>query len=505
MTIESYSHWLKRQDFTLTNAQLKKIEKEILDEVRLLKDLSVSDQLLYLKKSEVKNFLTRYKEKNLSGHIHFAERMIWRPKGKADFRFIQPELVLTRNEFTVDAYDIWGQKREKTFEPNDDYKTHWDILRTLVSRAPNNSSVGVNLAYLVIDKVTKQYLGIIRLSSAAFRITSIFKDLGLTKDIQKEKNSKLNCVANGQTIVPTQPFGSAFLGGKLLSLLCLSKQVADDWEENNGFKLASVHTTSLYGTETGTQYSGLTGYWNELPENSKGEAVVELSEDTYEHLKEYLRHIDPQKYWQLFHEKVDTGFNKVREVKGTALKSVYRRLGLSVTDYTNHAPRGVYSSHLYKNTREYLRGEINESQLIPNFDNSIEALTDYWRYGEMGDTSSLVTSAYLNRLKKSTTDLSPTIALGRVNKSTAIDYVSQLKEKDANFIPAKETKIELRNPEKKEGYRKRKKQLGMVKGRIDFKNQPLPTNIDWYLKLPTMTWDEIQTIYGNQFSENKTD
>jgi len=500
--------WQKqRKTNSLSSAELKKIEKEITNEVLFLKSLSIGDQLLYQKKAEVTDFIQRYKDNQNIGHIHYTKRMIWRPKGKTDFRRIEPELILVRTGFPVTAYDIWGAKREKLLLPTDPYRTHWDILRTLVSRAPNNNAPGVNLSYLVVDKVTRQYLGVIRLSSAAYRITPIFNEIGFSRDIQKQAKSKLNCVANGQTIVPTQPFGSALLGGKLCSLLCLSKQVAHDWEENNGFKLVSVHTTSLYGSETGTQYSGLDGYWNELSQQTKNNStVIELTKPTYKKLKQYLEIIDPERYWATFHQKSDTtGMNKQREAKTQALHYVYRHIGLTENEFLQNAPRGIYSSFLYKNAKEYLRGEIDEAQLIPAFDNSVEALTDFWRFGQMGDTTSLITQQYQERLKQTSIKQPSVMSVGRVNKTTALDYVAQLKETDTTYSQTKTTKIELRNPEKKQGYRMRKKQIGMVKGRLDFNNQRLPTEVDWYFDLPTMTWDEIQKRYGNQFSESKTD
>jgi len=58
----------------------------------------------------------------------------------------------------------------------------------------------------------------------------------------------MNCIAKWQTIVPTQPFGRAFLDEKLLSLLCLYKEVAQACEQETGFEPVGVHTTSLYGT-----------------------------------------------------------------------------------------------------------------------------------------------------------------------------------------------------------------------------------------------------------------
>jgi len=44
----------------------------------------------------------------------------------------------------------------------------------------------------------------------------------------------------------------------------------------------------------------------------------------------------------------------------------------------DHA-RGIYFSPLYNNTREFLRKEIDESQLVKSFDTSNEYLVELWK------------------------------------------------------------------------------------------------------------------------------
>jgi hypothetical protein len=155
----------------------------------------------------------------------------------------------------------------------------------------------------------------------------------------------------------------------------------------------------------------------------------------------------------------------------------------------------VYSSFLFKNSTEYLRDEISVEELVPAFDNSIATLTEFWMFGQMGDTTSLVTKQYQDRLKQKINDTSTSMTLGRVNQITTVEYVSQLKDKDINYSQTRQTKIDLRTPEKKQGHRMRRKQIGMVKGRLDYATQPTPTEVEWYSDLPAMSWDEIQTKY----------
>ncbi len=62
----------------------------------------------------------------------------------------------------------------------------------------------------------------------------------------------------GFNIVPTQPFGFNYLGGKLLALLACSKELKQQFDEKYGTDLKYFETTSLYGTTKGvSMYDGL--------------------------------------------------------------------------------------------------------------------------------------------------------------------------------------------------------------------------------------------------------
>ena len=64
--------------------------------------------------------------------------------------------------------------------------------------------------------------------------------------------------AMGFVIVPSQPFGYNYLGGKLLALLCCSHFARETLNEVFEKDIALFETTSLYGSTTdASQYDGL--------------------------------------------------------------------------------------------------------------------------------------------------------------------------------------------------------------------------------------------------------
>ena len=205
-------------------------------------------------------------------------------------------------------------------------------------------------------------------------------------------------MATGQKIVATQPFGYELNGGKLLSLLCVSNQVQADWKYKYGDTLVSVDTTSLYGGEVAkgneTQYDGMRPIWSYMGDTDGRDMPFKPFDPTYNMMSDWLLMINPKEWFKLNLAKTNQGQNLVREAKNNLLKSVYA--GLKIKDklkkidpqlsLSSQEPRGVYLSRLYKNTDEFLRGEITEDKLKPAFNNSIDFLTELWKFGYHGDT-----------------------------------------------------------------------------------------------------------------------
>ena len=65
-------------------------------------------------------------------------------------------------------------------------------------------------------------------------------------------------VLNGKVIVPTQPFGSLFRGGKLIALLAQSNELRDFFNERYNTNIVLYYTMSLYGsTKDSSMYDQL--------------------------------------------------------------------------------------------------------------------------------------------------------------------------------------------------------------------------------------------------------
>ena len=132
---------------------------------------------------------------------------------------------------------------------------HYGNLLRAVSSHNNESNIpGRELRWMIFEKKTQSCLGFIRFGSPT--INSKPRNLWLG---QAPNLSIFNRhAAMGFVIVPSQPFGYNFLGGKLLALLCCSHYARETLNEVFEKDIALFETTSLYGSTTdASQYDGL--------------------------------------------------------------------------------------------------------------------------------------------------------------------------------------------------------------------------------------------------------
>jgi hypothetical protein len=238
----------------------------------------------------------------------------------------------------------------------------------------NNPNIGRNLTFTVIDKITNKYLGIICLSSDFMDLTPRDEYIGWSRDI-KTKQKMINHTAIASTIVPTQPLGYSFVGGKLLALLSVSEITENAWNERYKDRLVGITTTSLYGSFS--QYQNLS-YWTKRG-HSSGSIRFEPSKALQSKLKEFLKAEEPKKYWEWYHAKRETGLPLKRDHKQRSLSYIYKLLDIPKELVETNHQRGIYFCPLFTNTSEYLRKEIEEDKLVKRFDNSVDSLSQIWK------------------------------------------------------------------------------------------------------------------------------
>ena len=138
----------------------------------------------------------------------------------------------------------------------------WETLLNITSSHVNIAPVGRNVKLAVKEKNTDKVLGFIRLGSPVINCKPRNDMLGQVFTQQPEWGKRFNGSAMmGFVIVPSQPFGFNYLGGKLLAAICCSHKVREIVNAKYNMNLCLFETTSLYGSSKQvSQYDGMKPY-----------------------------------------------------------------------------------------------------------------------------------------------------------------------------------------------------------------------------------------------------
>lgn len=370
----------------------EELKERTIRDLTFVSAMDVKEYTLYQKWCEVHNKYPTVKNMTVFGDeevfmqdplqklmIDEVKNNIWTPQSPDDYLNLQPVLEYTDDSGTITQISVDGTEVEIGKKRNQELPEKWNTARTFISTMKNNSNIGRNLNFMVKDDVTGKYLGVICISSDFLDLTPRDNTIGWPRDL-KTTGGMINHTAIGSTIVPFQPLGYNYVGGKLLALLCLSDEVQRLWKKQYGDILVGVTTTSLYGK---TKANGLSQYDNLdhwLPMGfTAGSVSFEPEKETRYLIREWLKKNHTRKYFEWYIAKKASGQPHKRDHKNRSLSFTYSKLGIPKELIKSDHARGIYFSPLYNNTYEFLRGEIKEDQLVKSFDTSYEALVKVWK------------------------------------------------------------------------------------------------------------------------------
>lgn len=340
------------------------LKKAVIADLTVVSAMTVEEYTLYQKWMEVHH---KYPLSDglfgaeLNGEderdIRLIKENIWIPESPEDYLKLEPRMVFS----------------------NGDLAENWNTIRTFTSTMKNNNNIGRNMNYIVQDEVTGKYLGVVCISSDFLDLTPRDQFIGWSRDI-KTNQSMINHTAIGSTIVPLQPLGYNYMGGKLLALLCLCDEVQNRWKELYNDTLVGVTTTSLYGKNKAhglSQYDRLT-HWKKMGYTS-GSVSYETTRPTTAMMINWLKKNHTKKYFEWFVAKKLTGQPFKRDHKNRSNTFIYSKLSVPKELIRSEHARGIYFSPLYNNSSEFLRKEISEKDLDKSFDTSYNALIKVWK------------------------------------------------------------------------------------------------------------------------------
>ena len=130
-------------------------------------------------------------------------------------------------------------------------------LQITTSHAIESSVPGKSLKWIVQETNSKKIVGFCRFGSPTINSKPRNEWLGHVPELTRFNRHAIM----GFIIVPTQPFGFNYLGGKLLALMCCSHAAREKLNSKYDADICLFETTSLYGsTKSSSQYDGLKPY-----------------------------------------------------------------------------------------------------------------------------------------------------------------------------------------------------------------------------------------------------
>lgn len=366
MKVELYDEWLKTQTFKKYDTSF--VQDTVNAELTRFRNMPTEEYILWQKWEEVNDMYPMqrsglfdewaYTNSKHAALITSLRTKLW----DGDYKDVEPELIYVADGMYKSLQD------------------HWTALRVLIHTQQHSGSIGRTLNYLVRDKKTQKYLGVISIASDFLDITCRDAYVCWTR-AQRTKEQRIQHTAVCSTIVPVQPFGYNFVGGKLLALLCLSDVVQNQWQTSYKSKLVGLTTTSLYGKNKGghgmSQYDRLK-YWKKMG-YSKGSSPYRMSVETKKIVYDWSKEHYPEDYFRHNVATDEYGDPLLRDRQNRFQQRMYRNLKISGDDYKSNHDRGVYFAELYTNTKEFLRDEIKEKELVSVGEYSVASLTDLWK------------------------------------------------------------------------------------------------------------------------------
>ena len=286
-------------------------------------------------------------------------------------------------------FDLHPQDMEFSIkEPNGQIFAR--MLNKTSSHTNMSSIPGKSIRLEVKEINTNTVVGFIRLGSPVINSKPRNVYLGrplATTDLQEMGRSNARVIM-GFTLVPTQPFGYNYLGGKLLAAICCSHYVRDFINRKYNANMCLFETTSLYGSsKASSQYDGMKPYlrFKGLTDSHflpllHGEAFKKMNKWFIERNNDEPL-VDPE----ASSRKLKTQTKMVSVIKESLKRhnsNLYEKFGKFVnkTRDLTERKRFYMSDYGYENVPQYLKRETDELKPGFHYDKfKLENAINWWK------------------------------------------------------------------------------------------------------------------------------
>jgi len=297
-------------------------------------------------------------------------------------------------------HDKYTQKmfNDYTMSPNDmNFEleviegSEFNPATQIITSLPLESQIGRQIMMGIKETNTNTYVGFIRMASPVLSIKPRNDYFGETVQATTVNRNMIN----GAIIVPVQPFGYNYLGGKLLALISCSHTVRRMLKEKYGEKIETCffETTSLYGDLKGvSQYDGMKPFIR-YQAMTESDLFLFPTEEVYNPIRRKMRELYGKEEWngntvdpkpsgpkmREFNKAISILKNHLRHYNEDAYKEFHNFTKESMKAKTKK--RYYYSDFGFDNVKEH----VNSGGDIPlregqNFHkHELEYMFEWWK------------------------------------------------------------------------------------------------------------------------------
>ena len=280
------------------------------------------------------------------------------------------------------------QMQSKTFET---------LLEMTASFSPDENP-GKNSKYIIKETNTDKVVGFILFGSPVINAkprNDWLRDAGGLQDVGMLSSTTTpsletwnNRVIMGFIIVPTQPFGYNYLGGKLMAAICCSSNIRRMLNKKYDTEFCLFETTSLYGNiKGGSMYDGMRPYLR-YKGDTQSKFLLTLGEEIYPELRDWFTEKNDGE--ELIHKGASSRKLKMQTKMVNIIKSSLAKHDKTAYDlFTNKMQiatevttqkRFYMSEYGYSNVRNVLMGKENKLIKADNYDRfELENIIEWWK------------------------------------------------------------------------------------------------------------------------------
>ena len=262
-------------------------------------------------------------------------------------------------------------------------KTFDTLLEMTASFSPDENP-GKTAKYIVKETNTNKIVGFIRFGSPLINSKPRNDYLGDVPDLEIFNQRAIM----GFNIVPSQPFGFNYLGGKLMAAICCSSDIRRQLNKKYDTEFCLFETTSLYGNIKGaSMYDGMRPYLR-YKGDTQSKFLLTLGEEIYPELKNWFTEKNGGE--ELIHKGASSRKLKMQtKMVGIIKASLKKYDETAYSLFTNKIQtagevttqkRFYMSEYGFSNTKDVLLGKTDKLQEADNHDRfELENIVQWWK------------------------------------------------------------------------------------------------------------------------------